>query len=75
MRYRFNTDYFAFWVRDYVGARKLRDVAHDVGISHSVLWRVMQGSTPSMETFAQLCGVMQAEPRWFFYDETEDEQP
>lgn len=49
-------------VRDKRGARRLRDVAHDIEISAATLMRIESGRIPDVETFGKVCGWLGIEP-------------
>lgn len=66
MKYQQNI--FEFDLRSKVIARKalrgytLQEVAEEIGISRTKLHRIMNGATPSVETFAIICGWLNRKP-------------
>lgn len=47
------------------GDRKLRETAHEIGISPATLMRVENGRTPDIGTFAKLCSWLEIDPKEF----------
>lgn len=60
---------FTTVVRGYIGRRPLRTVAAEAGVSTGTLSRIANGRPPDLNTFIQLCGVMEIDPREFMYSE------
>lgn len=44
------------------GNRGIREVANDIGISHSTLSRVERGYLPDLETFSKICKWLNVDP-------------
>ena len=44
------------------GERGVRDVAREIGISHSTLSRVERGYLPDLETFSKICKWLKINP-------------
>lgn len=52
-------------VRQKRGTRKLRETAHEIGISPATLLRVEAGRIPDVETFGKLCKWLKIDPNEF----------
>ncbi len=52
-------------VKERRGARKLREVAHEIGIGAATLMRVENGRIPDVSTFGKLCHWLQVDPGSF----------
>jgi transcriptional regulator with XRE-family HTH domain len=52
-------------VREKRGTRKLRETAHEIGISAATLLRVEAGRIPDVETFGKLCIWLKRDPNEF----------
>ena len=52
-------------VRKQRGHRKLREVAHEIGISPATLMRVEEGRVPDLKTFGKICKWLGRDPREF----------
>lgn len=52
-------------VREKRGTRKLRETAHEMGISPATLLRVESGRIPDVETFGKLCVWLKIDPSEF----------
>ncbi|SRR6266852_8394796 len=50
-------------LREKRGARRLRDVAKEIGISAATLMRVENGRAPDLGTFAKICKWLGIDPR------------
>jgi len=50
-------------VKEKRGARKLREVAKDIGISAATLLRVENGRMPDLGTFGKVCKWLDVDPR------------
>lgn len=66
-RHAFDQSHFSAALQQYSKGLPLRAVAERSGVSASTISRIIRGSLPDLETFVQLCGAMQVEPREFFY--------
>lgn len=49
-------------VRDQRGAKRMREVAHEIGISPPTLMRIENGRTPDVETFGKVCRWLGIDP-------------
>lgn len=49
-------------VRDRRGARRMREVAQEIGISPPTLMRIENGRTPDVETFGKVCRWLGIDP-------------
>ena len=49
-------------LRERRGARHLREVAREVGVSAATLSRVESGRLPDLETFSKLCAFLEIDP-------------
>jgi transcriptional regulator with XRE-family HTH domain len=49
-------------VRDKRGARGIREVAEEIGISYATLSRIENGKLPDLETFSKLCRWLEIDP-------------
>ena len=47
------------------GDKKLRETAHEIGISPATLMRVENGRTPDVGTFGKLCNWLEIDPKEF----------
>lgn len=52
-------------VREKRGTRKLRETAHEIGISPATLLRVEAGRIPDVETFGKMCLWLKIDPNEF----------
>jgi len=52
-------------VKEHRGARKLREVAEEIGIGPATLMRVENGRIPDLTTFGKLCHWLKVEPGSF----------
>lgn len=52
-------------VRDRRGARRLREVAQEIGISAATLMRIESGRIPDVETFGKVCRWLGVDPGEF----------
>lgn len=52
-------------VRERRGSRKLREVAHEIGIGPATLMRVESGRVPDLETFGKICRWLNEDPGIF----------
>jgi transcriptional regulator with XRE-family HTH domain len=52
-------------VRDGRGNKKLRETAHEIGVSAATLMRVESGRIPDVETFGKICRWLKLDPSVF----------
>lgn len=52
-------------VRDRRGAKRLREVSQEIGISAATLMRIESGRTPDVETFGKVCRWLGIDPGGF----------
>ena len=62
-------------VREKRASRKLRETAHEIGISPATLLRVESGRIPDVETFGRLCSWLKVNPGDFLGIEPSPEIP
>lgn len=62
-------------VRERRGARKLREVAGEIGVSAATLMRVENGRTPDVSTFGKLCQWLGVDPGTMLGYRTDADEP
>lgn len=61
-------------VRKRRGDKKLRDTAHEIGISPATLMRVESGRIPDVTTFGKICQWLKVDPGSFLGFESKEEK-